>query len=89
MTEEELLNKIAAIDIELHNAALSVANAKRMHMHAETKFIEAKLTKERLTEELRALKLASVDEELTYREKDIARFKEALPDILKNDKWNK
>ena len=89
MTEEELLNKIKEADVELHNATLAVSNAKRAHTHAETAYLEAKLCKDRLLEELRVYRITTVDYEMDYREKDIARFKKVLPDLLKNDKWNK
>lgn len=89
MTEAELLKLIAAADVELHNATLAVSAAKRMHVDAETLYLETKLAKERLVEELRVHRLTTVDYEMDHREKDIARFKEALPDILNNDKWNK
>lgn len=89
MSESDLLSKIAAVDIELHNATLAVAAAKRRVTDAETAYLEAKLAKERLVEELRMHRLETVDVELTHRELDIARFKEALPELLKNDKWNK
>lgn len=89
MTEVELLKLIADADVELHNATLAVSKAKRDHTNAETLYLETKLAKERLLEQLRIYRLTTVDYELSHREKDIARFKEALPDLLKNDKWNK
>lgn len=89
MKEAELLGLIAAADIELHNATLAVSKAKRAHTDAETLYLETKLAKERLCEDLRVLRMTRVDYEMDHREKGIARFKEALPDILKNDKWNK
>jgi t-SNARE complex subunit (syntaxin) len=89
MTEDDLLRLIAVAEVELHNAALAVSSAKRAHTHAETSYLEAKLCKDRLLEELRVYRITTVDYEMDYREKDIARFKKALPDILKNDKWNK
>lgn len=89
MTESELLELIAAADIELHNATLAVCTAKRKVTDAETMYLESKLAKERLVEQLRVKRLRSIDVELSHREKDIARFKEALPNLLKNDKWNK
>ena len=89
MTEADLLEKIAALDIELMNAKLVHVDAKRAVMHAETVFIEVKIAKERAIEELRVYRAAAVDYEPTHQEKDIARFKKALPDLLKNDKWVK
>lgn len=89
MSESDILDKIKAADVELHNATLNVSSAKRNLMNAETAYLEAKLAKERLVEELREYRLQKVDEELTYRDIDIARFKEVLPDLLKNDKWSK
>ena len=87
MTEADLLNKIAELDIELINAKLVHVNAKRTAMHAETIFIECKIAKERAVEELRVYRNTTVDYEPTHQEKDIARFKAALPNLLKNDKW--
>lgn len=89
MKEDELLKLIAAADVELHNANLAVSAAKRKVTDAETLYLESKLAKERLIEKLRVHRMQTVDVELTHREHDIARFKEALPELLKNDKWNK
>lgn len=89
MSEHDLLLKIGEADVELHNATLALALAKRKVTYAETRFLESKLAKERLVEKLRVFRLQMVDVEITHREQDIARFKEALPELLKNDKWNK
>ena len=87
MTEEELVVNIENIDIELKNAKLALAAAKRAAVDAESIYIEIKLKKERLVEELRVCRAAKVNRELTHQEKDVERFKKALPELLLKDKW--
>ena len=87
MTEEELVVNIENIDIELKNAKLALAAAKRAAVDAESIYIEMKLKKERLVEELRVCRATKVNRELTHQEKDVERFKKALPELLLKDKW--
>lgn len=87
--EVDLLKKLAEVDIELRDARNSLSDSKRRVTEAETKVIAIKLSKDRLMEEIRVFRNQTVSEELTEREKDIARFKEALPSLLENDKWNR
>lgn len=87
--EVDLLQKLAEVEVELRDARNSLADYKRKVTEAETKVIEIKLSQERLMEEIRVCRNETVSVELSARERDIERFREALPSLLENDKWNK
>jgi hypothetical protein len=81
--EKQLLQKIKEAEVEQVNARQRIVDIKRAAMDAETLLIECNLHQERLVEELRVLRLRAVDREPTPDEKDIARFRLVLPDLLK------
>lgn len=82
LTQEEILKLIAASEIEQKDARTRVAALKRELLDAETNLISCNLNTERLIEELRVCRNTTVCCELTEREKDIERFRLALPELL-------
>lgn len=82
-TEQELLKAIAEVELEQKEARSLVAFHKRAAIDAESSLIAANLTRERLAEELRRLRLSTVRYEMSAEDKDIEEFRARLPDLLK------
>lgn len=83
LTQEELLQKIKEAVVEQKAARNAVTTLKRQLLDAESQVIFCNLTHERLVEDLRVCRNTTVSYELTEREKDIERFRQVLPDLLK------
>lgn len=86
MTEEELIKSIADAQFDVDSARFRVASAKKELAEAESKFTGCKLHLEILEEQLRVVLFYKPTYELSAREKEIAEFKEKLPDLLKRIK---
>lgn len=85
-TEQELLEMIEESNYALNEARNKIKSLTKEILDTETDLIGLKIDKERLVEQLRKLRLRTVDRSMTDREVDIDRFKKALPGILDKDK---
>lgn len=83
--EQELLLAIAEVEQELSNIRLRLSDYKSKLIQTESDLIGSKIAKERLVEQLRRFRLSQVDYSETPREKDIARFRQVLPSLIKED----
>jgi hypothetical protein len=81
--EQMLLEKIKEAEVEQVSARMRIVELKRNIMDAETNLIECNLHQERLVEELRVLRLRTVNREQTPEQKEIERFRLVLPELLK------
>lgn len=84
LDNKELRQAIENAEKELKQARNRVAVLKKAWTDAESEMISAKLTRDRLVEQMRIWRNANIDDlETTDREEDIERFKQVLPDLLK------
>jgi hypothetical protein len=84
-TEKELLQELEVAAREVQEARLAVKIAKRAALDAETQFINAKLTQERIQERYRIFKnqQVRVSQETVDDDKELERFRQLLPELLK------
>jgi predicted methyltransferase len=83
-TEQDFLNELAELDKVWLFAKKKLAEAKKLLMENETRIIELKLQKDRLTEELRIFRNTSVECQLaSSRDIEVASFKERNPEVCK------
>jgi hypothetical protein len=84
--EEMLIQKIEEVEVERVNARLRIAKAKREALDAESDLIEHSINKDRLIEQLRVVRISTVDYSKTKEEKDLDRLRSIMPDLLKKIK---
>lgn len=84
--EEMLIQKIEEVEVERVNARLRIAKAKREALDAESDLIEHSINKDRLIEQLRVVRITTVDYSKTKEEKDIDRLRSIMPELLKKIK---
>lgn len=82
MLEKELLLKIEENAIELAAARRVVSKLKSELVHAETDVVSLKINEDKYKEQLRVLQARTIKYELSDKDKDIERFKQALPEIM-------
>lgn len=81
--EEILIQKIEEVEVERVNARSRIAKAKREAVDAESDFIEHSINKDRLIEQLRVVRITTVDYSKTKEEKDLDRLRSIMPELLK------
>ena len=81
--EEMLIQKIEEVEVERVNARLRIAKAKREALDAESDLIEHSINKDRLIEQLRVVRITTVDYSKTKEEKDLDRLRSIMPELLK------
>lgn len=81
-SEQELLNKLAEAEKELHDARNSLADAKRKWTDAETNVISAKLHRDRVKEELRVHRNTTPKYDPTPQDLDLQRFRDDNPELM-------
>lgn len=81
-SENELLDKLAEAEKELHEARSRLAEAKKRWTDAETGVISAKLNRDRVKEELRVHRNTTPKYEPDGRDLDIERFRAANPELM-------
>lgn len=83
MNESELLQKIAEVDIERRDVRALISSLKKDLLNAESDLIHCNLRKEGFVEQLRRVRLETVNHDITIREQDIERFRSIHPALLK------
>ena len=81
--EEILIHKIEEVEVERVNARLRIAKAKQEAVDAESDLIEHSINKDRLIEQLRVVRITTVDYSKTKEEKDLDRLRSIMPELLK------
>lgn len=82
MTEQELIKKLAEADREVVDAKKALAEAKKRWTDAETDLITAKITRERIKEELRVYRNVTVRYDPDGRDLEIERFRKDNPELV-------
>lgn len=83
MNEQEILAAMDEALLERKEAKDRIAFHKKAAVDAESDLIAANLRYERLKEDLRVFRITNPIQEETPREKEIAIFRERLPELLK------
>lgn len=84
-TQSEIENDIKNFSWKQAEARKIVDNLKRQWTDAETVLIQYNLTVEKLQDELRRVRNSTYVEETSAKDKEIARFAEVLPELLKRN----
>jgi hypothetical protein len=83
---QELIDQIAAAELDREAAQKRLRQAKKAMMDAETDLIEAKLRKEKLTEKLREFRMQDPVFVPEARDKEIADFCARFPELCTEKK---
>lgn len=83
MNEQEILKAMNEAQTERKEAKDRIAYHKRAAVDAESDLIAANLKFERLKENLRVFRITNPQQEETPRDREIAAFREKLPELLK------
>ena len=83
MIEKEIVERVEELDKVLTDTRQRVSSLKKQLMDNETIVITCNIEKNRLLEELRIYRKEHYSKELTDRDKDIARFKALIPELMK------
>ena len=81
-SQQDLVDAIAELDLEISLTRKKLNEIQKDLNNTESDLISAKLKKEELIDQLRRMKAEDINQPLTYREMDIAAFREKLPTIL-------
>ncbi len=80
-TEKELVDKLAEAEREVVDAKKALAEAKKRWTDAETDLISAKITRDRIKEELRVYRKTTPKYDPDQRDLDIERFRKDNPEL--------
>ena len=82
MTEQELIDKLADADREVVDAKKALAEAKKRWTDAETDLISAKISRDRIKEQLRVHRNVTVKYDPDQRDLELERFRKDNPELV-------
>jgi len=81
MTEQELLEQLAEVDLDWQFAKKKLVDARKPLIEIEDEIIELKIKKDSLTEKLRVFKATDKVQPLSIKELEIQRFRKENPEV--------
>jgi hypothetical protein len=83
MTEQELEQQIADANVAYQEASKKLSDAKRAMVETESLVIEIKIRREKLQDQLRAMRYANANQPPTERELEIEGFRGRMAEAMK------
>lgn len=88
-TQQDLIDDITKLDAHIVSTRKKLIEIRKTYDKTESDLISAKLEKDQLIDRLRIMKAEDINQPLTYREMDIAAFRERLPAVMESLKDKK